>query len=278
MESLAADAQGRIYVCGGGNYGAFVATPGAWLTQYPGGAWSGYAARFDPARTAEFEITSVVNAASYATGFDTYIDGSIAPGELITLFGDGFEAGPGLGVTIAGRRAPILSASSKQINAVVPFGVQPGTLAVISVRSGRQAIDVFELPVRFMSPGVFATLLNADWSENTQSNPVSRGSVVTFLMTGLGSYDVLIEDGSLGPISPPFPSVPDRVTAMVGGHPAEVVFAGQCPGVIAGVVQVNVRIPSSLPDPGVYNISVTVGQYLVRVGQYANRSLRVHVR
>jgi uncharacterized protein (TIGR03437 family) len=240
--------------------------------------WSGYTARFDPSHAAAFEVTSVVTAASYATGFDTYVDGSIAPGELITLFGDNFEPGPGLEVTIAGRRAPILSANSRQINAVVPFGVEPGTLAVLSVRSGGQTIPRLELPVRSMSPGVFATVLNDHWSENTQSNPVSRGSVVTFFMTGLGPYDVPIDDGSLGPISPPFPSVPHPLTSLVGGQSAEVAFAGQSPGVIAGVVEVNVGIPLTLPAPGVNNIALTVGQYFVRVGQYANRSLRVYVR
>jgi uncharacterized protein (TIGR03437 family) len=278
IESLAAGPPGRFYVCGGGNYGAFVATPGAWITQYPGGSWSGYAARFDPAHPASFEVTSLVNAASFGTGFGTYVDGSVAPGELVTLFGEGFEPGQGLEVTLAGRTAHIIFANSKQINAVVPFGIEPGTLAVLSVRSGGQTIKVFELPVRSLSPGVFAPVLNDDWSLNSEANPADRGSIVTFFMTGLGPYDLPIDDGSPGPLFPPFPSAHYQVTAVIGNQNAEVLFAGQAPGLVAGVVQVNVRIPSSLPQPGTYHISVTVGPVFVREGQYADRSLRVHVR
>ena len=282
VASIVADPQGRIYICGGGNYGAFVATPGAWITQYPGGSWSGYAARLDPSHAATFEVTRLVNAATYTTGRDdasiSYIDGSIAPGELVTLFGDGFRPDRDLQVTVAGRTAPIVFANAQQINAVVPFGVAPATLATVSVRSSGQTIDVFELPVRDMSPGVFAPVLNADWSENTQANPVSRGSVVTLFMTGLGPYDLWIEDGSLGPLSP-IPAVRQRLTALVGGQEeGEVLFAGQAPGMIAGIVQVNLRIPASLPKPGAYVIAVRVDQRTLGPWRYPNNALSVNVR
>ena len=139
-------------------------------------------------------------------------------------------------------------------------------------------MDVFELPVRQFCPGVFAPILHQDWSQNSPSNPVERGSIVTFFMTGVGPYDVPTEDGSQGPLGPPFPLVPQEVRVIVGEQPAEVLFAGQAPGVIAGVVLLNVRIPAGLPGPGAYSMTVWVGPRIVLAWNYATQPFRVYVR
>jgi uncharacterized protein (TIGR03437 family) len=50
--------------------------------------------------------------------------------------------------------------------------------------------------------------------------------------------------------------LPVRVT--VGGEPAEVLYAGGAPGLVAGVLQVNVRIPSGVA-PGEAPVVLRVG-------------------
>jgi uncharacterized protein (TIGR03437 family) len=54
----------------------------------------------------------------------------------------------------------------------------------------------------------------------------------------------------------PKPLLP--VTATVGGQPATVSFYGEAPGLIAGVMQVNLVVPSNTPS-GPASLSITVG-------------------
>jgi uncharacterized protein (TIGR03437 family) len=48
------------------------------------------------------------------------------------------------------------------------------------------------------------------------------------------------------------------VTATIGGVPATVVFAGEAPNDVAGVMQVNVTVPANLPT-GALPLVLTVG-------------------
>jgi uncharacterized protein (TIGR03437 family) len=48
------------------------------------------------------------------------------------------------------------------------------------------------------------------------------------------------------------------VAVLIGGQPASVVFYGEAPGVISGVMQLNVQIPSNIPS-GEIPVSVSVG-------------------
>jgi uncharacterized protein (TIGR03437 family) len=48
------------------------------------------------------------------------------------------------------------------------------------------------------------------------------------------------------------------VTATVGGQPAAVSFYGEAPGLVAGVMQVNLVIPPNTPS-GAVSLSITVG-------------------
>ena len=45
---------------------------------------------------------------------------------------------------------------------------------------------------------------------------------------------------------------------MIGGQPAEFSFAGEAPGFVAGVMQLNVQIPAG-PSAGAQTLSVAVG-------------------
>jgi hypothetical protein len=147
----------------------------------------------------------------------------------------------------------ILYSSSTQINAVVPFitgSTAPRTAAVL--RGGGEVIWRAELPVGVASPGLFThgagygqlTALNEAGSLNSADNPASPGSVVSVFLTGAGVYDRPIDDGAPGPMEPPFPSPVLGLGASIWsgfpsvGTPATVLFAGQAPGLIAGIVQV----------------------------------------
>jgi uncharacterized protein (TIGR03437 family) len=49
------------------------------------------------------------------------------------------------------------------------------------------------------------------------------------------------------------------VTATIGGVPATVVYAGTAPGIVNGVMQVNVTVPAGAPSGSAVPIVITVG-------------------
>ena len=63
--------------------------------------------------------------------------------------------------------------------------------------------------------------------------------------------------------TPARPSVPVNVT--VGGIPATVQYAGGAPGEVAGLMQVNVQIPTGIPS-GDSELLLTIGSATSRKG------------
>ena len=57
-----------------------------------------------------------------------------------------------------------------------------------------------------------------------------------------------------------------NVTATVGGVPATVVYAGTSPGIVNGVMQVNVTIPAGAPSGNTVPIVITVGTVSSQAG------------
>jgi len=218
-------------------------------------------------------IASVVNGASYANG-------AVAPGELITVFGSSIgPASPGvpttalpftkfptslngIQVTFGGTPAPLLYASSGQINAVVPFEVAGQT-------SVQMAISGFSttLPVVAANPSIFSAnasgtgqgaILNADLSKNSASNPAARGSQVVLFATGTGVLKPTEDDGVLAPSANP-PLLSQPVTVTIGGQSATVLYQGAAPGLVAGVSQINAQVPASVTPGSAVSVRITVG-------------------
>jgi uncharacterized protein (TIGR03437 family) len=172
---------------------------------------------------------SVTNAA-------TFLSGAIAPGELLTIFGRGF--GPESRVTFDGLAVTPYYADSGQVNVIAPIRLQARTSTTIRVATGDRQTNAVIMPVSAAVPGIFVTfrdggrnqgaILNEDSSVNGPANAAARGSVIQIFGTG-----IVPEQGS--------------VTVRIGGLPAEILFAGQAQDLIAGVIQVNARIPEGLP-------------------------------
>ena len=76
---------------------------------------------------------------------------------------------------------------------------------------------------------------------NTPDNPAARGSLVTFWITGFGQYEAAATDGVLTSDLSRV-RVPAAVTFQ--NQPAELLYAGSAPGMVAGVAQVNARVPA----------------------------------
>ena len=222
-------------------------------------------------------ISSVVNSASY-------LPGAVSPGELVTIFGANLgpplEAQAALDgdsventiedtqVLVGGVASPILFASSSQINTIVPFGVSGNSVQVQVVYQGQPKASV-SVPVQAASPAVFAldgsgggqgAILNQDGSVNSQSNPAAPGSVVALYATGAGLTTPSSVDGLLTTAPYPKPMLP--VSVSIYGLPAQVIYAGAAPGLVAGALQINVVVPAGAYPATYDQVVVTVGDYV----------------
>jgi uncharacterized protein (TIGR03437 family) len=163
-----------------------------------------------PATPPVISQSGIVNAVSYAGG-------SIAPGELISIFGSNFGASAlqvnsavnnAIPFTIGrtkvlfnGQPGAITAITPTQINVFVPYEVV-GPVNV-QVQVDNILSKPVSIPVAPTAPGLSPSILNQDGTLNTASNPAPRGSVVYFYGTGLGAMTPQLVDGNLA-ISTPY--------------------------------------------------------------------------
>lgn len=233
--------------------------------------------------TANFAAPKQITANSTVSAANFLLNGGIAPGEIVTIFGlefgpdalVGSRINPGtknLDTVLADTRvlfdgiaAPLIYVSPNQISAVAPYSVAGKTTTRIAVNYNGQNTNTLLMPVVEAVPSLFtfdssgkgpAALLNQDGSVNTQANPAQRGSTVVLYATGEGQTVPAGVDGK--PAVAPLPKPVLPVKALVASREAIVLYAGAAPGLTAGVLQVNVRIPGDSPT-GAVPVSLLVG-------------------
>jgi trimeric autotransporter adhesin len=185
-------------------------------------------------------INAVTNAASNLTG-------PVSPGELVTLYGAGMDGVKS--VTFNGLSAPVLYSTTNQVGAVVPYAIA-GSSAQVTVTTPAAISAPVSVMLAPVAPGIFtadssgrgqALAVNQDGSRNGTVHPTAAGEVLTLYVTGEGQTTPTGVDGLVATSPAPVPIAP--VTVTIGGAPAEVQYAGGAPGLIAGVMQVNVVVP-----------------------------------
>jgi len=207
--------------------------------------------------TQSFAAPGIVNAASL-------LPGPISPGEIITVFGGAALSGTSA-VVFEGISEPILYTGPGLVNAVVPFGLDPTKPASLDIRAQGQSLGTASLAAATVSPALFTqssngagpgAILNQDYTLNSPSNPASAGSVIMVYGTGFGALNPAATDGqpATGKANTQLP-----VAASVGGIVTDVLHAGAAPGLIAGVVQINIRIPHNLAPTPAAMVLLTVG-------------------
>ncbi len=220
---------------------------------------------------------AIVNGASFrvAPGL------AVAPGEIVSLFG--FNQGPGplalgspdpegsWGTEAGGTRvlfdgipAPIIFSQARQTSVVVPYSVSESTDVVIELnglRSTPTASNVVESkPALFTlnssgsGPGA---IFNEDFSINAVDNRALKGSVVVLFGTGEGQTNPPGVDGKLAAAPLPRPRLP--VSVEIADQEVDVLYAGGAPGLIAGLIQVNARVPVGAPSGEAVSVVLAVG-------------------
>lgn len=191
-----------------------------------------------PATAADVAAISPLNAASLAAG-------PIAPGEIITIFGTGFDAS-NTQLLFDGKAATQFYTSATQINALAPAALAPNTSTEMSIVVDGAGVANSAVPVTTAAPGIFTTgssgqaaAVNQDGTVNSASNPAARGSIVSLYATGQGA-------GS------------PTVTVNIAGYDAPVLYAGPAPG-FPGLMQINAQIPGGFLPPGIQSVVLSVG-------------------
>jgi uncharacterized protein (TIGR03437 family) len=201
--------------------------------------------------------------------------GGVAPGELISIFGEGlgpingigFEfdpltgrlptSGPGVIVTWNGMHAPFYFVRADQLNVQAPYELAGATEAVLVVTVNGQATAPVVIPVVATRPRLFPRVWNEDGTVNSPENPARPGSIIVVYATGQGVTDPPSPSGAIPAGVFPEPEAPTSL--RIGGTEAEILFRGQAPGT-AGVMQVNARLPMELPAPVEIPVVLRVGE------------------
>ena len=220
-----------------------------------------------------FTLQAVVNAAGYQSG-------SVAPGELVTLFGTSLGSGTiqrplvsstglvdsvsgGTRVLFDGVAAPMIYSLAGQISAVAPFTLDGKTSTQIQVEYNGTRSAPITVPVVAAIPAIFTAdssgkgqgaILNQDNSINSTSKPAAAGSAISIYVTGAGAMQLPVIDGALAKTAT---NIAQEASVTIGGKSAQVLYAGAAPGLVEGVVQINAVVPAGVAANAA--ITVTIG-------------------
>jgi virginiamycin B lyase len=261
------------------NFGAITTGPdgAVWFTD----AWSldPSIVRVDVGSGLTTPVIAVMgNAGSYSTG-------GVSPGENIVIFGTGI--GPPALVTgsvsadvwstttgntrvlFDGVPAAVIYASATQTSVMVPYSVTGRrTTSIVVEHVGAQS-NAVTVDVIAAAPGIYTlnqqgtgpgAILNQDGAVNAIDAPAPRGTVIAVYMTGEGQTSPAGVDGAIIPAVVSALKTPLlKVSATVGGVDAAVLYAGSAPGLISGIMQVNLAIPDDAPTGPSVPIVIRVG-------------------
>jgi len=206
--------------------------------------------------------------------------GAVSPGELITILGTAI--GPAqlttltlgsdgrVSTTLADTQvlfddvpSPLIYVSASQVSAILPYAVSGKTSTAVQIVTKGLKSNVLTTPVSTCAPALFtadstgngqAAALNQDNSYNGHNTPADAGSILTLYATGEGQTDPAGVDGQLPLSTYPKPVLP--VSVKIGG--AASLYYGAAPQLVAGVMQVNAKIPDGVSS-GDQTIVLTVG-------------------
>jgi uncharacterized protein (TIGR03437 family) len=215
----------------------------------------------------------------------------IAPGSLIAISGQdlararavnsGYPLPTGLdGVALKadGQALPLLSVSSGQIEAQIPYHVSGAVTLEVSTPDGFTSIPITVSPE---APSLLEIVTEHGLFRG--ANPARPGDALSLYLTGLGEVQGNIESGQAAPFASD--PVVSPVEVWLGPIHLEPRFAGLAPG-HAGIYRVDIAIPRDLPD-GIYALRVVAGGFSSRPANldvaargpaYRNNRARTKVR
>jgi len=170
------------------------------------------------------------------------------------------------------------------VSAVVPYEMASVASPSVWIKYLGQTSNAFQLTTAATAPGLFTqnasgsgpgAILNQDNSLNGPGNGAAKGSIVQVYLTGEGQTSPHGVTGTITAATLPPPQVTAApilpIGVLINGQPALYVYAGEAPGLVAGMMQLNVQIPSNAPS-GDLPITVSIG------GNISQTNVTVSVR
>ncbi len=252
---------------------------------------AGLVSTLTPGATPPMRIFGVANSAYGGAG------GRLAPGELISIYGP--HIGPATAATVpvlsngvpttgygplqvmalepgAPQIAlPLLYVSDSQINAVLPYNVS-GRVNLRIVNNTSTGISSPDFPVTLAvaAPEIFqntdgtAVAVNQDGIFNSAEHPAPPGSVVSIWVTGVGFFSGGATAGAMAS------GAHNAYCCTVNfDELANVLYGGDTPGTVGGVVQINFQVPLLLP----YVSYPAAVEFTVGAGGATSHAAIIHV-
>jgi len=202
----------------------------------------------------------------------------------------------GVCVEIGGQRARIFHLFPTQINIQAPTLTGTGPRAVQVVlncgATGETKSNTEMVPAQAVAPEFFFFVRNTDGRNPIAAIDAATGAligtprladrfpdpkprfvaarpnqVITFFLTGLGRTDPPFEAGVLPDrVAPTAERVVVTFNSIMGLMTPEILYAGAAPG-LAGLYQINLRVPSDAPDFDL-QVAARIGGVTTPVGAY----------
>jgi uncharacterized protein (TIGR03437 family) len=157
----------------------------------------------------------------------------------------------GLQVFIGEQFAPLLEIAADHITVVVSSLLPANGSTPVRVTQDGIVTAELDYPVQSSSPGIITTdgsgfgsaaALNQNGSVNSHDNPAAPGSVITVYLTGLGITNPQVQSGTVATAPG---SLQAGVQATLYTYAAEILYAGPAPSLLAGIYQMNIRVPAT---------------------------------
>jgi uncharacterized protein (TIGR03437 family) len=229
----------------------------------------------------------------------------VAPGEIVSIMGAGLgpaqgspfradaqgrvpTATGGTRVLFNGVPGPVLYAQEGQVNAIVPFGISPGSSLAVQVEYQGQALPSLTVPVCAAQPGFFtmdgsgsgrAVAVNQDGTINSEANPAFGGSAVSVFVNGLGATSPASVEGVMASSTAPKPTAAYGAGLFGQVINGDAVYVGPSPGSLSSVIQINLRVPSVQASPIPASSTLHAALTILPAGEnYISQSVWVAVR
>jgi large repetitive protein len=214
--------------------------------------------------------------------FDPLVGAALAPGTIVAIYGQNLASLTsqptsiplptlmnGTQVIIGGMQAPLYYVSAGQVNAQIPFELQPGQQyqVIVSANGALTTPDTVQLSAATPGLAAFAdgTLIaqHGDGSLVSATSPAQSGEYLVAYLAGMGNTNVTLASGAASP-SNPLAEPTDTPVLNINGAPSPLLFAGLTPGLV-GLYQMNFQVPSGLPAG-----KITIA--IVQNGQSSNQT------
>ncbi|HEU0121964.1 MAG TPA: IPT/TIG domain-containing protein [Bryobacteraceae bacterium] len=236
-------------------------------------------------------VLSIANAASQ-------LPVNFAPGTVLTIYGSGLGPdvlesydgnSPYLPRTLGGTRVylngdslPIIYTSARQVSVVAPNDLPVERAFMLEVVYGPLRSTTYSVLSAAASPGVFtangsgmgnaAALqfdpVTGDMSLNGEKTPATKGSILVLYVTGIPPILPYPPDGFVA--TQPSQSNLRGVTVQIGDAAGELQYAGFAPGLVTGIVQINVKVPDNVTTGKAVPLIVRAGNISSQPGVTLN--------